>query len=852
MINQKHFKPAFFLASIILLLVSCSQKNDRFVNRAYHNTTARYNGYFNAREAIKEGVKQVKESKKENFLSILPAYFMVTEDEATSLKPYMDKAIEKCSHVIEYHSMDIRGEEKCKWIDESYYTIGLSHYYNRNFEEAARAFNYVFISYPDEPSSAWAKLYEARTFLEAENTKDAGLALSKLEQKSSFPKRFPKELHKTRAQLEIIQGNYETAIPSVKSAIRETRKKKERARLYFLLAQLYKEIGDDNNALKAYASVSDNNGSYDLQFYSKINRATAVTGKNNAPIVRRELLKMLSDDKNKDYFDQIYFALGEIEIRLKEKEKAIAYFEKSTTTEIRNPAQQTRSYLRLAELYFDERNFFLSQINYDSAVARIPESYPHAAEIKDKEKKLGQLVDQLKIVQANDSLLHLARLPESELNRKLKKIANDMMDAQRAALANQTTAVAATNALGTSAWYFYNDQVRGQGEASFNQKWGPRPLEDFWRFEAKGISSGGSDPQDNSTNDPNFDIVEIDIEDLKKGIPFDPLIQATKEREVEEALFEAGKLFKQNFDDLQGSTESFENLLSRFPNTDKKLTLYYLLYRNYLEREEGEASFMSFDSKSSSFYYSDLITYEYPNSEFAKIISNPDYLKEKATATKGDQAEYIKYYQAFINGNSPLIVDDLVQHSQATATDLTPKYLFLLAKVYSDLQNFSLVIPTLEELVKGFPITEEGKRGQEILDILKNGAAPAPTTNELFKESFTEEHYLIVLLENQYLALDKAKNTLGDFNQQWFKNDGLSISSTFISNDLPMALVKKFKDADIALAYYTIYGKKIGDFNKKMEDNKESVFVISRSNFIELFKSKDINAYKEYFKIQYF
>ena len=850
MLNNRSFALFLLLTSLFSVLnQGCSRQNDRFLNRAFHNTTSRYNGYFNAKEAVKEGEKSFREGIKPDYFELLPTYLKPDDKSATMLKPFMDKAIEKCSNVIEYHSMDIKGEEKCKWIDDCYFLIGKSHYYNRTFDEAQTAFNYVFEKYPDEPSSYWAKLYEARSYLEQNNFKDAGLALSKIEQKGIYPKNFGAELFRTRAELEIQQNNFEPALEAITRATSYTKKKKQRAELFFIQAQLLKKLDRDDEALRAYAKVEKSNPNYDLLFYSKINQATAVTGKNNAPLVKGDLLKLLSDDKNRDYFDQLYYALGEVELRMKNREKAIAYFDKSTKTEVKNPAQQTRSFLRLAELYFDERDFFSSQMNYDSAVVRIPKDYKNVSAIKDKQKKLSELVGHLRIVQNNDSLLKLANLPESELNRRLKQIANKMMDDQRAAASasekNQTAP-----SLGSTNWYFYNDAVRSQGKMSFEQKWGARELEDFWRFEDK---SGLDDILGEDVAEvEEIEIEEVSIDDLKKGLPMKEDEQTEMLAQIEEALFSSGKLFKEYFNDLEGSAESFENLLSRYPNSDKKLTVYYLLYRNYLEREEGKASFMSFDSKSSSFYYADLITYEFPDSEFAKIISNPNYLKEKGEATQGEHKRYFAIYQEFLNGNTALYIDSVQTIISGPANDLSPKYMLLLAKMQSDLQMFPMVVPTLEKLFSKYPNTPEGKEADRILKILKGQEEPkVEEVKSSFQFKEDEEHYLLILIENQYTSINKAKINLSNFHKKWFSNDKLTLSSTFLNNDMPLVLVKKFETASKAKDYHKVFDAKIGDYSKKIEGHKELVFLISRSNFIELFKNKDLASYKDFFNKQY-
>ena len=92
-----------------MLFVGCSQEKNSFVNRSYHNVTAKFNGYYNAREKVREGVKKLEANYEEDYKTLLPIYIYGTEEEAKSVASEMDAAIEKCSRVIEMHSMEIRG-----------------------------------------------------------------------------------------------------------------------------------------------------------------------------------------------------------------------------------------------------------------------------------------------------------------------------------------------------------------------------------------------------------------------------------------------------------------------------------------------------------------------------------------------------------------------------------------------------------------------------------------------------------------------------------------------------------------------------------------------------------------------
>ena len=128
---------------ISIVITSCSTKKNNFFSRSYHRTTAKYNGYFNGNESLKAGIKKLEENQKDNFSQIITVFKTgdLTKNQATH--PYMNKAIEKGSIVIQRHSMNIRGKEYNKWIDDNYFLIGKAYFYKGEFDEAIKTFNYI-------------------------------------------------------------------------------------------------------------------------------------------------------------------------------------------------------------------------------------------------------------------------------------------------------------------------------------------------------------------------------------------------------------------------------------------------------------------------------------------------------------------------------------------------------------------------------------------------------------------------------------------------------------------------------------------------------------------------------------
>ncbi len=131
------------LLVVMGLAVGCSQQNDAFLNRTYHRLTARDNGWFNANEKLKEVVFDIEDTHVDDYDEVLPLFVYGTPEKAKSATPDLEKCIDKCSLVIERHSMDIKGKEKNAWIDDAWFVIAKSQFYKGNYYEAERGFTYV-------------------------------------------------------------------------------------------------------------------------------------------------------------------------------------------------------------------------------------------------------------------------------------------------------------------------------------------------------------------------------------------------------------------------------------------------------------------------------------------------------------------------------------------------------------------------------------------------------------------------------------------------------------------------------------------------------------------------------------
>lgn len=166
------FTKIFSAGLLLLVVIACSTEKNTFINRTFHGTTARYNGYFNANELLRLSLGTFRSSLKENYYQTLPLEPLPDEKQVVGLYPAIDTAIVKCTKVIQKHCMPSndrpsqKKQEHNPWIDENWTTIGIASFYRRDYDAAIKNFTFIKKFYSNDPSIFVADLWLARCYME--------------------------------------------------------------------------------------------------------------------------------------------------------------------------------------------------------------------------------------------------------------------------------------------------------------------------------------------------------------------------------------------------------------------------------------------------------------------------------------------------------------------------------------------------------------------------------------------------------------------------------------------------------------------------------------------------------------
>jgi tetratricopeptide (TPR) repeat protein len=877
-------KSTFFLYSVLfsiaLLSGSCSQTKNTAALRGWHNMNARYNGYFNSKEVLKESIKKVEKANKDDFTKMLPLFVYPDNESSKNFFNDFDNTIKKSSVVIQHHVImnpksKLEIPNACRWIDENYILIGKSHLYKRDLFSALEAFEYVSKIYPQPKAKYAGKIWMIRADNEIGSYSLSEELIDEIRSAKDFPKErsYDREFALACADLYMKRGDYPLAIRHLTRAIGMTRKKITKARYIYILAQLYEKTGDTQKASLFYSMVPKLHPNYDMAFSAQINRARFYdVGEGGSKRIKKQLMRMLRDDKNVDYKDQIYYALAEVAHKEGDLPLTVDYLNSSIKASTSNTTQKALSYLKRGDIYFDRPDYKQAQANYDSAVTILPKDYPNYKAIETKKNSLTDLITNLNVITTEDSVQLLARMSESERNRSIDKMIKqlevDEKKAEEASKLQKEQVLSATPVIGSpvspspsssSSWYFYNPTNVNFGISDFNKKWGKRKLEDNWRRSEKDLLLAGNEEEAASS-----DSIKTKKDSVTKALA----AGATKDRnyylqnipltnealtasnvKIVDAYYNAGGIYKEQLMNNQKSVETFEELLKRYPDNKYRLSSYYQLYRTYLVM----------NNQAKSDYYKNLILTNFPDSEYAKIIKNPDYAKDINASRSLVERFYAETYQLYSEGKyMEALAGCMKADSLYSKSYLMPQFSFLKALSIGRTQEINAFEAALTDVVIKYPKSPVKEKAQEIVDLIKKQKNPDATTaipkdtavSTLKKPAFvfneSGEYYWLLIAENGKGNLDNFKIKLSEINKASFSTKNIGISSVFLDAAHQLISVKPFNGKAEAMKYYDFMKSRKDAYSDLNEGSYQS-FIISAENYTTFYRDKNVSEYEQFF-----
>ena len=879
------------LSFVALSWASCTTKRDGRAYRLYHNTTAKYNGFYYANEAHAEADAKLEELHEERWDEVLPLFLEADESTAQQIFPLMERAIEKCTRVVDRHTMappkrmtkSISRPVMNKWIDDNYTVIGKSYYLKGDYAKAEEIFTYLVRTVDGDDAEAWAFSWLGRTHMRTGDEVKAKNALTKAESVRDASDDAKAHTLMVLAQYRILNEEYEAAARHLDDALPLLKKKdKARTRATFVLAQCLREAGDKEGAIEQFQSVADMRwADYEWVFQGNIQQAMTYERRNGNSGAIVELLEdMLDDKKNEEFLDQVYFALGEVALEDRRRDESFDLFKASVAAHVDNDHQLGKSYLKLADLYMEDLVYPTAQAYYDSALVYVEEDNERKEEITSLASDLGSLVDNLNIISEVDSLLDLCDMDEDLRLRAVDRVLRNMelelqrLRDEREAAAEAAAAAAAADNSGAGMFWPYNGQLRNSGQQQFLSYWGDRVLEDDWRRsnkmgnlfsddetdqgEAEGEESEETlDPLD-PANLPSFD-------ELLASLPCKPEDRVVQEERMAEAYYNAGLDYREKLSDNEKAIETWAELIEVLDSSNFHPTAHYQLFRTYLEREIEENYQNPFCDDCNSQYWADEIVRLYPGSEWARLIEDPEYLDEEEVVKGAQREEYealLSRYYTRDYQNVLLDIDGVLERDSANHYEC--KYQLLRAQCVGGLTSYTGDRTPYFEALQGIlgtcPDTEEATFARETMRKLgvelgsEESKEEEPVEKEPEESPFSvqpsKEHYFAIFVPVGRGNGDEIKAQTSDFNSAFYTSKRLKVTSNLIDRANQVVLTKSFRNSEEAMGYYDVF---TGNREDLIEINSSGfdIVVISNENYVTLFKNKDIQGYVKFFTQQY-
>lgn len=845
----------------VLLLCSCNT----WVGRQYVNTVTRYNRLYLAKEKVADTDRSIKASYPDDFNKTLPVFNFGDENSLKGNGGKMDEVLKKTSHIVDKYP-------KSKWADDAWFVMGQSYFYRGDFFAAIETFEFVSTKYKKTKIAYKANLWTLYSYILLDKQSESLAIINKLKSEKQFPKEYKKGLFLSASEIAIRQDKPTVAIENLNKVLPFLKKKQDKIRYNYILAQLYESIDSFEKASKHYKKVIKYNPPYEFNFNAQINMASAlVSGNNKSPKKAKSVLKkMLKDDKNLEYFSKIYFELGKIEHLGGASNNAIVNYQTSLRSRGSNDILKTNAYNAIGDIYFEQMAYIQAQNYYDSANVFLQESHPKYEILAKKRNSQSELVKNLVTLQTNDSLLELAANP-NKLERIIdKKILDEerkkrQEEAQKKLQSNTPPPVFNSGfgnnnnnaaATASTSFPFYDVSQRGKGYADFVTKWGDRKLGDNWNVKSIATATP-IDPLTGLTKETDSTSKENNIENeaprnpeeaRKKYYAAIPYTEASKKALIEqniEALFNLGIIHIYQIGDDEKGMDYLEQLLIKYPGNHYEPRTYYELAKLAKKNKQTTAYNKNFDK----------LEQKYPTSNYLKVLKNEliaESDQAKNAVSEDVQKLYKTAYQAYKNNRYDSVLAIKAIHDKKYAGNpLQANFDYLVALTYGKKGDLKEYENRLKAIVSDYPNTSVGSNAAQNLFFMSSISTDSVgSATTAIKYSFISNknlsHFTVWYVPLE-VSTEKIKAALNDYHTADYSLKTIEVTEIIIGS-YKCILVKGFNSIKENIDYMNVIGQKgiLNPYDKNLLKT-----IIHQQNLQIILKENSLLDYLQFAKKEY-
>ncbi len=620
------------LGIFLVVLEGCSSRRDSAASVGMQNLTAHFNFLYNARESYKENAEIIIAGSPDDFSQLLSVYPEPAEKAVSGRQKALDSILYRTNRIV-------NEKEKSRYVDDAWMLTGKVNYLKTDFYNAVEYFSYVYRSYPKQKELRRdALVWQARSLLRLRRMEEAARVLDTAIKYLPSTKYHKADVLATEAQFSIYSGNLEHARKRLVEALAAGSSKKQEIRWTYLLAQLEERAGMTSEALAHYGAVVRSNTSFEMAFNANLNKIRLTDEPSLGRITR--LRKLLRQDKNSDFRDQVYYRIAELYDISGDREAAAANYRLSVASSTRNDLQKGLSFGKLADINFNGGRYPEAKAYYDSTLLALSPGYPGYTALRAKSVNLDFLAERYRLIAWQDTLRDLAALSAEEREKRVDEWLGEQGARARSLSA---TAVAPAVVLADpldrqteGKFYFDNSIALAQGAVAFNKRWGNRKPEDNWRR----LSNSSTVPIVTAAAQPIVPIVAGTGQSAAKArylqhLPVTNEQQAEADRATANAYLELAGFYKDEMNDVQQALSNYLTLVKRFPLSPLVPAAYYQLYRLYIAEPARALE------------YRQLLLNRYPETVYAKVLLDPEFMRKADEKALAFNQRYTEMYTAY-------------------------------------------------------------------------------------------------------------------------------------------------------------------------------------------------------------
>jgi len=826
-------------------MMGCSTKKNTPSTRWWHAFNARYNTYYNGSLAFIDGSIGKENGNHDNFTEMLPMYIVANKGSRDLGKSNFDRAIEKSEKVIKLHSIKRRPQwtknrrktaKDIEWLNRREYNpflwkawllLGKSQFQKGEFEEAAATFAYMSHLYSTQPAiNGIARAWLVKAYTENNWLYEAEDIIGK-QRRDSMDYRAVTDWDYAYADYYIRSKQYAEGARYLRRVIKHERRKKLRARQWYLLGQIYAKMGNSQLAYKAFKRVVRLSPPYELSFNARIAQSEVMAQGRGWQMVKK-LRRMASSDNNREYLDQVYYAMGNIYMNERDTAQAIAAYEKGSKLSTHGGTEKGVLLLTLGNIYWQQERYADAQRCYGEAIGLLDNDREDYEQLSDRSKILDELAPHTETIHLQDSLQSLARMDEAERNERIDRVIVALVEREReekraaeeaeaeriaqeqGAIGSRSTGTSSTtknttstsNTGQSSTWYFYNPSAVSQGKAAFQRMWGKRENVDNWQRVNKTVvalpsesdgeeeastdeTTTGETPSANNSPDKEQAMEESPQSDPHSHeyylaqIPLSEEQMKASNDMLKPALYNAGVILKDKMDNLRLSERHLTRLVnaySDYERNDEALYHLFLLYSRQGRHDRAAQCIARLKS-------------DYPKSQWTTLLADPYYADNQRFGVHIEDSLYAATYDAFkASRYGEVVANARVSSERFPLGANRSKFLFINGLTLLNEDNVQGCLDLMRQVVEKYPESEvsplagmivkgvqQGRRihgGKFSIDDIWNSHAFSLASDSLGSDTLSIERntrYLFVLayqpdsVDSNRLLFEMAKYNFSNF-----------------------------------------------------------------------------------------